>query len=131
MTSDPETQTVQTEYGETSIEVYECDSCGNHVAHKETVRFTLGDREGRACKHCREAGPISFPEKIQQFALPTDDDKTTGIAVYTIFGPLLTPAAFIDAFTSQKDPFAEGYAIATISTTVWVLVAIIILEFAL
>ena len=47
--SEAKQHTVETVYGTATIDIYECDSCGNEVAYENTVKFTIGDREGRAC----------------------------------------------------------------------------------
>ena len=68
------TETVHTEYGEVSIETVECDSCGNTIAKDDAQDFRMGDRHGYACSHCVDEGPISFPEKAREWAMPVDVD---------------------------------------------------------
>ena len=70
------TETVQTAYGEASIEVVECDSCGNEVSKDDARVFVTGDRmnersrevkvrghtrTGYICDYCDDSGPMSFP----------------------------------------------------------------------
>ena len=118
-------KTVDTPYGETTIEVVECDSCGNTVSKNDTVEFTLGDRTGRACEHCYDNGPISFPERVTEWALPSDEINGTshGLLFHIALYPLDAPIEIVAGFTGD-DEFAQGYATGIISTLVWVGIAI-------
>jgi len=120
--SDPESHTVSTQYGETTIDVYECDSCGNTVSHENTVGFTLGDREGRACEHCADTGPIGFPERVVNWSLPKDEesDEEPGVVLFIAFAPIVLPIAAIVGFRDGP-PFVQGYAMAVLTLLVWVL----------
>jgi len=119
--SDPESHTVSTQYGETTIDVYECDSCGNTVAHENTVEFTLGDREGRACEHCADTGPIGFPERVVNWSLPEDDetDEEAGVGLFVLFAPIILPLATVAGFRGGTT-FVQGYATAVLAFLVWV-----------
>lgn len=114
-------KTVDTPYGETTIEVVECDSCGNTVSKDDTVEFTLGDRTGRACKHCYDEGPVSFPERVldkENFSLK---DMMICILLFPIF---LIPILF---FSLERDE--ENLLIMTgiLTTLVWVVLPLLIL----
>jgi len=128
--SDPESHTVSTQYGETTIDVYECDSCGNTVAHENTVKFTLGDREGRACEHCADTGPIGFLERIVNWSLPKrvvnwsfskdkEPDEESGVVLFIVLAPIVLPLATIVGFRDGP-PFIQGYAMAVLTLLVWV-----------
>jgi len=121
--SNAETHTVDTVYGPAEIETYECDSCGNRVAYENTVGFTIGGSEGRACEHCEENGPISFPKRVVEFSWPKDQEsmgEEYGIVFNTVLAPLLFLFIIADAFTEERDAFAEGYATAIVSVLVWI-----------
>jgi hypothetical protein len=118
--SDAQSHTISTQYGEAEINVYECDSCGNTIAYENTVEFTLGDREGRACEHCAETGPISFPERVIEWSLPKDESgaPNNGLLVNLFGSPLLLPLVTIGGFI-KSDQFAQGYATAIITVLAW------------
>jgi hypothetical protein len=115
-----EQHTVNTQYGETTIEVYECDSCGNVVAYENTVEFTLGNRSGRACEHCAENGPISFPERVVEWSLPANNTERyyNGLFLHLFASPLLLPLITIAGFVNG-DEFTQGYGTAIITVLVW------------
>jgi len=127
-----EQHTVQTQYGEATIKTYECDSCGNRVAYENTVEFSIGDRDGRACEHCEQNGPISFPERVREWALPKDGavDNEWSVVPYTLLFPLFAPVLLIDGLHTDGDVFSSGYATALISTVVWCLVCALVLVVA-
>lgn len=118
-------KTVDTPYGETTIEVVECDSCGNTVSKNDTVEFTLGDRTGRACEHCYDSGPVSFPEKVTEWTYPSREvnGNTVALPFHTMFYPIVAPVHIICAF-KDKNEFVQGNATGIISTLVWVGIAI-------
>jgi len=115
------TKTVQTPYGDTTIEVVECDSCGAEVAKDDALEFTLGDRNGWACEHCYDNGPVSFPEKVREWSSPSDEVNrdSYGLLFHTLLYPLFAPMWILDAFASN-DEFTQGNATGIISTLVWV-----------
>ena len=114
----PETQNIETEYGTATIETYDCDSCGNTVAYENTVKFTIGETEGRACEYCEKNGPISFPKRALEFAWPSDGVFGLGWNIALAF--LILPVAVFYGFTDDATDFVEGYATAVISILVWV-----------
>jgi len=74
--SKSKTKSIQTAYGETSIEVVECDSCGNEMSKEGARVFVTGDRldehfgdvkvkgdtkQGYICDYCDDSGPMSYP----------------------------------------------------------------------
>ena len=113
-----ETKAIETEYGTTEIEVVECDSCGNTVGKEEAKEFTIADREGWACEYCAENGPLSFPEKVREFALPSDGDGDT--LFFILFSPALLPAITVTGLFTPDDKFAEGYAIASLTYIIYI-----------
>ena len=91
-----QTKTVQTTYGDVEVEVVECDSCGNTISKDEAREFTLGNREGHACEHCVDEGPISFPSKYGSLDMGKTDEgrfprflfwAPVDIPLVMIFGP--------------------------------------------
>ena len=58
------TETIETQYGTVEVETVECDSCGQRIGKEEAHDFTIGDRDGYACSHCVDNGPISFPPSV-------------------------------------------------------------------
>lgn len=58
------TETVETVYGDVEVSLVDCDSCGNPVRKRDAVEFSIGGRDGWACEHCEEEGPLSFPERV-------------------------------------------------------------------
>jgi len=119
-----ESHTVQTQYGEATIETYECDSCGNRVAYENTVEFQIGSREGRACEHCESEGPVSFPERVRDWALPSDAsvDNEWNVIPYLVFAPLFCPALLLSSFIGDSDQFSNGYAVGFITAIVWLVI---------
>jgi len=114
-----ETEIVQSQYGDVEIEVVDCDSCGNRVAKEDTVPFSIGSREGLACKHCEQEGPVSFPQKVREWTLPSEqkNGETFGLGFYIGLFPLTFPITFLDGLKGYDD-FAEGYATAVITLAV-------------
>jgi hypothetical protein len=108
-----QTHTVDTAYGQTTIETYECDSCGTKVRYDETVEFTIGEREGRACNHCEANGPISVPKKVARISLPSSLSLFF-IAGFPILGPLTALIAFVDG-----DDFARAFTLGWTTLLLW------------
>jgi len=116
------TETIQTQYGETEIQVYDCDSCGNRVAYDETVEFTLGDRQGRACEVCADEGPVSFPPSVDILLQPAEDPLFC-IVVW----PLMFIFGTLDlAFGSAADTISE-MATGILGTLLWVVGPLLLL----
>jgi len=119
------TKTVQTPYGDTTIEVVECDSCGAEVAKDDALEFTLGDRKGWACEHCYETGPIGFPEKVREWTLPTDVSGRSS-APYIALYPMFVFFVALDSMHEDNDLFANGYTVGVIATLLWVAVPLLV-----
>lgn len=117
--TEPDTQTVQTEYGEATIETYDCDSCGNTVAYEETVEFTIGDREGRACSHCDDNGPISFPQNVREWSLPEDPDDYAPPTLFSILIAPITLPIYCFLGLSEDHAFDQGVLLAVLAITAW------------
>jgi len=117
-----DTHTVQTIYGETEIETYDCDSCGQTVPYDETVEFTIGSRSGRACEMCETEGPISTPAKVLELSEPADVRRvdTYGLAPHLAFGWLFLPTVTLLGFTEESNQFHQGYATAVLTMILWV-----------
>lgn len=107
------TKTVQTAYGETTIEVVECDSCGAEVAKDDALEFTLGEREGRACEHCYDSGPISFPTSATDEGYIQTIISTTATLPRQFWKAVNAPA------TSSRTP---EFAYGVIATLAWLVV---------
>jgi hypothetical protein len=118
MMTDTKTHTIETAYIEATIETYECDSCGNEVAYDETVEFTIGETEGRACSFCEENGPISFPRRVMEWSNPSYENY--GLLFHVGFGFWILPLATVWGFAEDSHDFAEGYATAVVTILFWV-----------
>lgn len=121
------TKTIQTEYGDATIDVYDCDSCGNTVAYEDTVEFTIGNRDGRACSHCRDEGPLSFPEKVTSWAF--EDPDGYSLILEFIFTPLCIPftvPCLLDEPTSEIGWYEKGYVVGALSTLVWTVATLLL-----
>lgn len=130
---DTRTKEVSTEYGTTTIQITDCDSCGNTVAKDETVEFTIGDRSGHACEYCANNGPINFPERVVEWSLPTDNYGNTSIAivVFIMFAPFFFIPTFFEAmFTEKKmDYFSDGYIYGIFAMILWVVLPLVVYIF--
>jgi len=111
-----DTETVQTTYGDVEIDVVDCDSCGNRVAKDDTVEFTIGDREGRACRHCEGEGPVSFPTRSIDYAERLWKPWLIGLGI--ICGPLATPLMLL-GYLDEGDTEAGVYVLGTIAGGLW------------
>jgi hypothetical protein len=119
------TKTVQTPYGDTTIDVVECDSCGAEVAKDDALEFTLGDRTGWACEHCYDNGPISFPEKVTEWTTPTDASGRNPAAYIALY-PIFVFFVALDSMYEDNDLFANGYTVGVIATLLWVAVPLLV-----
>ena len=123
MSKQKESYVVETVYGDYEIETYECDSCGNVVAYEHTVPFTIGDTEGRACEHCEENGPISFPKRVvEDMNLFTNADMH--LLGFVSLAPILIPACTIIGFV-EDEPCLEGIAATTVAMVFWAVVVFV------
>lgn len=104
------TITETTTHGEVEYEVVECDSCGNDVMTDEALDFQIGDREGKACSHCVEVGPIDFPHPN----VPPKD----WLILATISWPLTVVAALTTNNWREGD--SQFFLAATIGCLIWV-----------
>lgn len=120
--SEPQEHTVNTQFGEATVEIYECDSCGTDVAYENTVPFTIADREGRACEHCAETGPIGFPQRTIEWVLPRDESTSAeeGLGLFFFAAPIILPVATFVGFRNGPQ-FTQGYATAVVTLLLWVL----------
>lgn len=115
-------KTVHTEYGDTEIEIVDCDSCNNTIAKEEALSFSIGNKEGWACPHCYEEGPVSFPKKIKEWSIGFGKDKNGGSFIsfftffpfYVFFGMVLS---LFDDNISEDDPELLG-----VGWTLWTIV---------
>ena len=121
--SEPTEKSVSTPYGETTIEVIECDSCGNEVALDETVEFTLGDREGRACQHCYEEGPVSYPDKV----ITEGPENPSEIVFLAILFPLWFGLVFFDALDGRQS--ARNVMTWSLAALLWVVLMLLVFRF--
>jgi hypothetical protein len=117
-------KTIPTEYGETTIEVVECSSCGAEVAKTDAEQFTLGNHSGWACEHCTETGPVSFPERAREFGL--GPHPYGGSVVWDVMffpgtaGLTVLFASFVPIDPNDtEDMWLQGYAVAIYGMLVW------------
>lgn len=127
--SKSKTKTIETQYGTAEIEVVECDSCGQTIGKDDAVEFTIGSRDGYACQHCEQNGPISWPKKVVDWSMPqdTDNGENVGLLFFCSMYVLAMPIYTVGGFTDD-DEFSQGFAAAIVSTAVWLtIVGVIIL----
>jgi len=110
------TQTVHTQFGEVEVETVECDSCGNEIAKDDAKKFTIGEREGYACSHCVDEGPISFPPDKWIFK-PAED-----MLLSVILFPLMLLFAFIALSSSETARESTATAIGAI---IWIVLPLL------
>ena len=125
--TDTATETVETRYGAVEIETVECASCEETVAREDAHPFRIGDggdvREGHACPICADEGPASYPERVREWALPTDEsgDFENGLTFHVAIAPLALLIETLEGFRSDSDQFAQGYATAVVTLLGWAL----------
>lgn len=124
---DTRTKEVSTEYGTTTIEITDCDSCGNTVAKDEAVEFTIGDRSGHACEYCANNGPINFPERVIEFSLPSENGESgiVWLVLAVILAPIFATPIFADSILENEDYFADGYVFGVLAVLLWVVLPVI------
>jgi len=116
--SKTETQQVETRYGSLNVETIECDSCGDTMLKEDANTFTIGERTGHACDYCVREGPISFPKRVREYALPRDEDGE--FWTYLIAAPAFCSLVVSLALFTDVDEFVTGYFIAIVSVILWV-----------
>ena len=131
-----ETKTVQTAYGEASIKVVECDSCGAEVNKESAARFAMDSETtnprfnnaecvGYACEHCVDEGPISYPERIQERIkiIAGIGDSLFGIVLWPVASPLL--------IFEHDQGWQRGFALSSLGAWVWIIFVGVILTLIL
>jgi len=110
------TKTAETVHGSIEYQTIECDSCGNETVVDDAKDFQIGDREGKACEHCYQNGPISFPEKVKNKARDRitqgDGDMTFGVLAFPL-------TAFIFIIMANRQDWQRGYALASLGAILW------------
>lgn len=101
MTDKTITREAETAHGRIEYETVKCDSCGNEVLPDDTVDFKIGSREGVACEHCHEEGPLSFP----------DIESTTADI---LFASIIVPVIAVAIVTKAADTTEEDVWIVRI-----------------
>ena len=122
--SGTQTEAVETVYGSVNVETVTCDSCGETMLKDDANDFSIGDREGHACDYCVREGPISFPERVREYALPRDEDGE--FWMYVITAPALCLIVVSEALFTDVGEFASGYFIAIVSVILWVGVPLLV-----
>ena len=120
--TDTETHTVETAFGPAEVETLECDSCGNRVAAENTVPFTIGNTDGRACEHCEATGPVSFPRRTLEFVTPTyvnQRGKEYSLWFHIGAFPVIVFFGVVSGLFEDSDEFHDGYSTAAVSFLVW------------
>lgn len=112
--SKSQTRSIQTAYGETSIETVECASCEMEVPKGDALPFVIGrynerhrpggskfydfygssKLEGWACSRCQEDGVLAFPHRtpgdvVVEYALAIIAGVLVGLLLATIWVMLL------------------------------------------
>jgi len=116
------TETIETQYGTVEVETVECDSCGQRIGKEEAHDFTIGDRDGYACAHCVDDGPISFPPSVDFNVEPTEE--------YWL-GVLLWPAGMIfisrDYHTDKAPKRLKEWHAGAVGALLWTTLPLLIL----
>ena len=118
-----DTEIIQTAYGGVEIETVDCDSCGQTIGKDNANEFTLSDREGHACDHCVDNGPISFPPSVD-IAIKghSAEMPLTFIAMWPLFMiPTLATTIFDD-----NEP-AKEFTVGSIATFIWTTLPLLLL----
>jgi len=113
--SETQTETIETRYGSVDIETVECDSCGQQIGKEQANEFTLGDRDGHACDHCVDEGPISFPPSVDIQGKPRES-----IGFSIVLWPIILFMGLVRfAWDGEDDEWAYEYHNAMIATLLW------------
>lgn len=117
------TQTAHTAHGQVEYEVVECDSCGTNVLPDETVVFTIGDREGVACKMCEDSGPVSLPKQTIDMMPSVPEHYKTGkiygLTFYILSAVIVVPITILAGLTGGEE-FDQGFAAGVVTILVYV-----------
>ena len=125
-----QTKTVQTAYGDVDVEVVECDSCGNTIGKDEAREFTLGEREGYACEHCVDEGPISFPDRFG--SLDMGHAESGGFLLFLLWAPIIIPLTMLfTPFENDKSEAMRGGMWVAWSITIYAVLTAIVVFVAL
>jgi len=117
-----ETETIETQYGTVEVETVTCDSCGQRIGKEEAHDFTIGDREGYACDHCVDDGPISFPPSVD-FNVEPAKDIFLGVVMWPILSTMSIPS-FIAGSDNKR---ANEYAVSSLGALLWTTLPLLLL----
>lgn len=131
-----ETKTIQTQYGDVSIDTVECDSCGNTIAKRDAHRFAIhngvpnprfndADRSGYACDYCASEGPISFPNRAKKRLKILAEDMDF------VFGVLMWPLSSLIIIADADEGWQRGFAMASYGAWVWIIVILGVFRYIL
>lgn len=129
--TEPETKTVPSQYGEATIQVVECDSCGVEVAVDDAFEFELSKknakvREGWACSHCVEEGPMSFPDRYVDEIVDYRGTLWFNVIAYPIV-LVLSSVMRIGPLSEKEDKWGiweHAYVTALRITLLWVVISL-------
>ena len=118
-----DTETIQTAYGDVEIETVDCDSCGQTISKDNANEFTLSDREGHACDHCVDNGPISFPPSVD-IAIKGHpvEYSLTFILMWPVF---MIPTLVTTVFDDNKP--AKEFTVGSVAAITWTTLPLLLL----
>ena len=98
-----DTETVQTQYGDVSVDVGTCDECGQTIKEDKLYEYVMivdgEERSGHVCEYCADTGVSSIPLRDQFFAYFEDSIGENALSVFimlTITLPVMLPALLLD-----------------------------------
>ena len=80
--SNRRTETVDTRFGQVTVDVVDCDSCEETVKFDDSHDFIINDKKGHACNICFDTGPLKFPKEHKQSLKEIWDDDGKLIAIF-------------------------------------------------
>jgi len=116
------TETIQTQYGDVEIETVDCDSCGQTIAKEDANDFTLGHRDGYACDHCVDNGPISFPPTVDVILEPSED-----YFFAVAFWPILFAFGTMDVLSGKTHDRGKEWHTGAVGTFLWIVLPLCLL----
>jgi len=122
----------KTELRTVEVEVQDCDSCGNEAPVEEMAPFTIGEREGVACPHCVDEGPVEFPSRTVKSTIralaqgENDKDVAEDLFLAVIF-PVSTPIALLMALNGELNNRGFGYLSGVLGALLWVGIAVVVM----
>ena len=119
-----DTETVQTQYGDVSVDVGTCDECGQTMKEDNLYEYVIFDdgkkRTGQVCTYCADTNMTTIPRRDQffeYFDTVAEDNVLAAFITLSIVFPAVLPAILLeDRIKSDAKWILTG---ATIGTIFW------------